>query len=726
MDEFNRGHKPFAGDYPNDDDFGFDYDFFSDFALDEYSPDIYSPAPGEHLSGGEDEHFPELIPSEGDHSDHIPASAANDELPPDPPLSARMLQFLDDSIFADDYLNATTPLVPVDASSASPRRSGETSAPALGARRTEKPFPALEDMEGEPLPREKPRRRRGESAAEKSPKEKPVRDRARKEKKISEKQLRLERGGKAAPSAEDKRKRTITLIVACLVLLMLFGSVVWAGFSVTNSEKNLPNLYIGGIFVGGMTEAETIDALEAGGWEQALSNELLVSIAAGGSFTVNPLEAGVVLPTENAVALTKEYGHNGNIFANLFTYLKNFLTPVDINELNRVIGEQYIAAAIEKGIAELNKTLGDGSYTVDYKASKLYLIKGAGQIEIDAAELSDLIKTALINGESSLSYTKLLKAPTAPDFEKIYTTLAVEPVDAFFDEKFNVTEEVVGCAFDPAAAKVLWEKAEIGKKVTIPLKVSFPEITAEQLRALLYRDVLGEQVTTYATSSANRINNLNKAVETINGLIIYPGESFSFNEVVGNRTEEAGYLPAGAYLDGNVIEEVGGGVCQVSSTLYAALLYAQVFEKPLERSCHYFRIPYLDYCMDATVSIPREGKSQDFRFINERDYPIKIVAECNNDERAMRIQILGTDVDGSYVVIRRDIYTIFHAEYPEVPIGLSVHQFRDIYAADGTYLRTIEYNYNDEYYKHEEEYAEALAMAKAMAGGGEEIPTPGG
>lgn len=100
-----------------------------------------------------------------------------------------------------------------------------------------------------------------------------------------------------------------------------------------------------------------------------------------------------------------------------------------------------------------------------------------------------------------------------------------------------------------------------------------------------------------------------------------------------------------------------------------------------------------------------------------------IVAECNNEDRCIRVQILGTDVDGSYVTMRRETFTIPHPEFGfDVPIGLSVHQYRDRYSADGTLIETLEYGYNDEYYLHEEAYADRLAAARAaaeMGGGGE-------
>jgi vancomycin resistance protein YoaR len=120
------------------------------------------------------------------------------------------------------------------------------------------------------------------------------------------------------------------------------------------------------------------------------------------------------------------------------------------------------------------------------------------------------------------------------------------------------------------------------------------------------------------------VNNIALAAKKIDGVILNPGEEFSYNGTVGQRTESAGFKKAGAYANGKVVQELGGGICQVSSTLYCAVLYANL--EITDRTCHYFPVDYLPSGLDATVS----WKSPDFKFKNNRDYPIKLVRQMRH------------------------------------------------------------------------------------------------
>ncbi len=159
--------------------------------------------------------------------------------------------------------------------------------------------------------------------------------------------------------------------------------------------------------------------------------------------------------------------------------------------------------------------------------------------------------------------------------------------------------------------------------------------------------------TKFPNSGENRRSNLELATSKIDGMIMYPGDEFSYNEVVGQRTEEAGFLPAPAYVDGDVKDEIGGGACQVSSTLYAATLFS--FLETVERECHYFPVNYMQMGTDATVTIPEGGgRSIDFKFRNSRNYPIKLVGIFNNEESTLTFEIWGTLEDDDYMPVEFD------------------------------------------------------------------------
>ena len=116
--------------------------------------------------------------------------------------------------------------------------------------------------------------------------------------------------------------------------------------------------------------------------------------------------------------------------------------------------------------------------------------------------------------------------------------------------------------------------------------------------------------------------------------------------------QEAGFLPAPAYVNGDVKDEIGGGACQVSSTLYAATAFA--FLETVDRSCHVFPVNYMQMGTDATVTIPKEGKSIDFKFRNNKNFPIKIVTDFNDEERTISVEIWGTLEDDDYMPVEFD------------------------------------------------------------------------
>jgi vancomycin resistance protein YoaR len=150
-----------------------------------------------------------------------------------------------------------------------------------------------------------------------------------------------------------------------------------------------------------------------------------------------------------------------------------------------------------------------------------------------------------------------------------------------------------------AAAEKLFDAAAIGQTVTIRLIYTQTEVTTDALSELLFRDILSERKT-YVAGTSNRKSNVALAASAINGKILNPGETFSYNETVGERTVEKGYKSAGAYVNGEVVEEIGGGICQVSSTLYNCVLYADL--EVVERSNHMFIVTYLPLGNDATVN----------------------------------------------------------------------------------------------------------------------------
>ena len=451
----------------------------------------------------------------------------------------------------------------------------------------------------------------------------------------------------------------IILIVVLVLLVALAGGGLYGAYRVSQLDTNYPNLSVNGIAVGGLTREQTVDALKAGGWETRISTPLTVTTLGGQSFTVDPLKSGVLQTTEAIADYAYSYGRGGNLLEDFVNYIQCRFRPTELEHPEQNADRAYLSDCIAKNRADIEAVLGDAEYTPDYEAEKLVLRKGWGQLQLDEEGLTEAIIAALQAGKNELSYDILASELTAPDFDAIHTELLKEPKDARFsdDGHFDVIDEVVGCRFDVGNARELWDAAAPAEEVDIPMSVTWQALTGQQLRDSLYPDLLGTCTTNYWNSTDNRISNVELASSKIDGLILYPGDVFSYNEVVGQRTEEAGFLPAPAYVDGDVKDEIGGGACQVSSTLYAATLFA--FLETVERTNHYFPVHYMQLGTDATVTIPDEGGNvMDFKFRNSRNYPIKIVAYSTLDEenyfRDLTFEIWGTLEDDDYMPVTFD------------------------------------------------------------------------
>ena len=509
------------------------------------------------------------------------------------------------------------------------------------------------------------------------------------------------------PKSRAKRALLKLTLVLCLAVLLLCGAAVW-GYTLSVNGRNLPQVYINGVFVGNMTPEETEKALRDAKWDAYVDETLTVSLPAGAGFTVDYLRAGAAVSPEQAVAAAKAYGHDGGVFTNLWRWLTNHVSPVDVMAGERPLDESYIRSCIDQGILSLQSALSKPAFTADVQGEKLTLFKGAGGVELDTDALDTAVGSALRAGEKTLRFDRLKSGPALPNFEQIYAQVCVEPANAYYSESYEVIPETVGVSFGVEDAVQRWQAAALGEEVVVPLVITKPEYTAEMLQSLLFRDVLGAQMTYYSGSTSERVNNIRLAASKIDGMILLPGESFSYNESVGQRTQEAGFQYADAYSDGQVVPELGGGICQVSSTLYSAALYARL--KILSRTNHYFKVGYLDYGMDATVS----WGQPDFKFRNDRELPIKLAAYLNEDENALVIEIWGTDFDGIRVQLYHEDEAIYDEQYRDVQIGWNVKTYRNLYDLDGNYIDTS-YVSTSIYYFHDENIEWPAGVEKRLS-----------
>lgn len=534
---------------------------------------------------------------------------------------------------------------------------------------------------------------------EKKEKEKIVKEKKVREKKPKEPKPPKEPKAPKAPKDPKKRRKTLIILsVVLAVLILLAGGAVFAGRQITLSETNLPNVYVGGVYVGGMTKEETRAELDRQLWDQSVSGTLSVTLPMDVHFSVDYTKAGANITAERATEAAYRYGHDGNWLENLFTYIGGLLKPEDVSLIQPTLNESHIAKLVNFGVARYNKNMAEyAGHEIDKENSRLVLVKGAGQLQIDAGELYKQVAQALLNKETELSYAVPEIEVEMPDFQALYEQLSTNPEDAYYDkETDSIVPEVDGVEFDVKEAEQLWKAAKLNEKVEIPVELTIPEITEESLKELLFRDKLGATTTYFYGSTENRINNIDLVVNKLNGLVLMPGEEFSYNGYVGQRTEEAGFKAAAAYNDGQVVQELGGGICQVSSTLYCATLAANL--ETVERTCHMFAVGYMNKGLDATVSWP----GPDFKFRNNRDYPVKLVAYTDHETKALTIEIWGSNIDGTYVVPESSWWPVYDSTYTDVQVGWGAFSYRYVYDKDGNLLEVID-EASSHYDLHEED-----------------------
>ncbi|TYR77354.1 hypothetical protein FZC79_00590 [Rossellomorea vietnamensis] len=198
--------------------------------------------------------------------------------------------------------------------------------------------------------------------------------------------------------------------------------------------------------------------------------------------------------------------------------------------------------------------------------------------------------------------------------------ISKEAVDASLNEHGEIVSEQNGRTIDQTKFKQAFYEAFYNRKpsqLEIPASPVYPKVDSELLERIK-RKRISHYVTYFNVRNKERVHNIKLASDAINNQVVFPGETFSFNQVVGKRTVSKGYLPAPVIIKGELSEGIGGGICQVSSTLFNAVDRAGV--KILERYSHSRRVPYVPPKRDATVS----WYGPDFTFRNQHNQPLLI------------------------------------------------------------------------------------------------------
>lgn len=471
--------------------------------------------------------------------------------------------------------------------------------------------------------------------------------------------LRKQKGAHAAPAKKQSKTKTKAKeakmphkragIAAGIVGAILLLCLVVFGIFVYVYPNVFPNVTVGDIAVGAMTkaQAEVAVAEQSEGLYQGavLSLEIYqdtYEISVDTVLESVDAEASAV----NAYAV----GREGNPFQRMWQVAKALAGS----------GEARLAATVdEAGLQGALTEITDVALTepseATYEVQDTTMIIYAGKpgVQFDSTLVEELLadKIRLMDFSAYVVDTELSDAP-AIDIDKIAAEVIGNAVNATVSKEDGTTiiAEKPGVDFDIEEARAIIGDGS-ADSYEIPITRTAATVTAEDLSEKLFRDTLAQASTNLSESNVARTNNVRLASAAINGTILNPGDEFSYNGVVGERTEARGYQPANAYANGQIVQEFGGGVCQPSSTLYMAVLRADL--EVTERTNHSFTVAYTPLGEDATV----DYGTLDFRFRNNTLYPIKIYAEQTNGQMIMTI--VGTKTSDKTVTTRTDVLSTY-------------------------------------------------------------------
>ena len=501
---------------------------------------------------------------------------------------------------------------------------------------------------------------------------------------------------------EPKRKKpgkawkTAAGIVAAAVVVLFCACCMLAN----SRDTFFPHTTINGVEVGGLTVAEAQSRLEA----EIPQRVCKIYLSGQDGVSTEGREPDAVI-TFAELGLFPESGYEGMAKAPFILQQGKGYLSTTLTYLEALLGKDtgcnsrlyWDSQQLDRAISELSSELNIEPLDMTYQLADHFLqITTArdGRFVADN-ELRRTIQNVVQNSSEAEAVVELpveIRPAETLTARQLHDRLHGEMKNASYDAAAGtIIPEQPGADFDVAAVQKALDGAAPGETLTLDAEIEKPQVTAQQLKAVLFRDVLGE-AKTHVSGSAGRIGNVKLSASSINGIVLNSGETFSYNQSVGQRTEARGYKPAPAYVKGETVDEVGGGICQTSSTLYLACLLGNL--EITERYAHRYVPAYISWGMDATVS----WGGPDYKFTNNTLYPVKIVTSYSGGY--LTVKLLGTNIDGTHVKMTNEVLsktpweTVYQEDDTMAPgspdvvkvtpyTGYKVKTYQTIYDKDG-------------------------------------------
>lgn len=434
----------------------------------------------------------------------------------------------------------------------------------------------------------------------------------------------------------SKNKKILIISICILIAIILLLSTIFSLLNI-NSTRITSGIKINQIDVSKLYKEEAKQKISEI-IEEKIDKDINIT-AKDFEYQIKLSQIEVNYDIDTAIEEAYGIGRNSNIFKNNFKIIESKLFGCNIN-LNYTYNEESLNKLLDDIASKVPNPVIEPNYYIE--GEKLIVSKGSKGNSIDKDKLKEeIVNRILTDNEEDINIELIQKEPDPIDMDKIHGEVYTEAKDAYYTkDPFQVFPHVEGIDFDVEAAKKMLKEDK--EEYEIQLKITQPKVTTNQIGTEAFPNLLSSFSTRYDASNIPRTTNLKLAMAKLDGVIVSPGETFSYNKTLGKRTVEDGYKEAGGYAGGRVVQTLAGGICQISSTLYDAVVYANL--DIVERHNHMFLAGYVGAGKDATVVYG----SLDFKFKNTRKYPIMIKTSIGSG--VAKISIYGIKEEVEYDV----------------------------------------------------------------------------
>jgi len=493
----------------------------------------------------------------------------------------------------------------------------------------------------------------------------------------------------ASRGRRRKRKNKLlpAIIAVAVVVALAVGLYIYVAPAM-NQNTIYPNVIVAGVNVGGMSKMQAEEAVREAVESSYATNALSVQLP-DRLVEFPPEVTKVTLNISSAIDEAWRYGRSGSLLsqASALRKAEEEEHKIDITA-DMQLDAAAVRAQIEKLAAELKTEPVQTKLDLRVEENLLAITVGTSGRSLDVTALYEKVYQAYLDGNlEPIEFDYNMTAPDYVDLQAIYDKIGKSAADAYLDpETGEIVPELNGYGFDLAAAQQRLVLAKEGEQFDVELKTIVPEVTEAHLREIYFRDVLASYDSPYVWNP-NRTDNLRLASAEIDGVVIMPGEVFSFNKIVGERTPEKGYKEATVYVNGASVGETGGGVCQVASAIYYTTLLANL--EIVERTEHMYFVTYVPAGCDATIY----WGQLDYQFRNSTEYPIRV--DVKLEDNCVKVKLVGTKTDDTYVKVTAEKLSTTDwkvvdedgNELVKAPdYGEDVYQNKE----DGLYYRSVE------------------------------------